>query len=163
MSSVPIMVSDGRRVRGGKRGREDKSGRTERDSRNSKSAKSHGNSLSCWAAQQRRGNTPFAPERYAHHTMKPPSQVGNGENYPSFDSPDRGVASLIMGVGSDAVQQKASLDEAAKQGIVIVGWRKSVFANVTPNAMEGAKVAAMKAIAENMQGWRLADELNRRL
>jgi ribose transport system substrate-binding protein len=68
-----------------------------------------------------------------------------------------------MGVGSDAVQQKASLDEAAKQGIVIVGWRKSVFANVTPNAMEVAKVAAMKAIAENMQGWQLADELNRRL
>jgi hypothetical protein len=31
--------------------------------------------------------------------MKPPSQVGNGENYPSFDSPDRGVASLILGVG----------------------------------------------------------------
>src|ERR1700721_115175 len=80
MSSVPIMVSDGRRICGRKRGREDKSGRAERDSRNSKSAKSHGNSLSCWAAQQRRGNTPFAPERYAHHTMKPPSQVGNGEN-----------------------------------------------------------------------------------
>ena len=34
-----------------------------------------------------------------HHTMKPPSQVGNEENYPSFDSPDRGVASLILGVG----------------------------------------------------------------
>ena len=31
--------------------------------------------------------------------MKPPSQVGNEENYPSFDSPDRGVASLILGVG----------------------------------------------------------------
>jgi hypothetical protein len=99
MTSVPIMVSGGRRVCGRKRGREDKSGRAERDSRNSKSAKSHGNSLSCWAAQQRRGNTPFAPERYAHHTMKPPSQVGNGENYPSFDSPDRGAASLILGVG----------------------------------------------------------------
>jgi hypothetical protein len=28
--------------------------------------------------------------------MKPPSQVGNGENYPSFDGPDRGVASLIL-------------------------------------------------------------------
>jgi hypothetical protein len=42
MSSVPIMVSDGRGVCGGKRGREDKSGRAERDSRNSKSAKSHG-------------------------------------------------------------------------------------------------------------------------
>jgi hypothetical protein len=43
MSSVPIMVGDGRRVCGRKRGREDKSGRAERDSRNSKSAKSHGN------------------------------------------------------------------------------------------------------------------------
>lgn len=43
MSSVPIMVSDGRRVCARKRGREDKSGRAERDSRNSKSAKSHGN------------------------------------------------------------------------------------------------------------------------
>ena len=31
--------------------------------------------------------------------MKPPGQVGNGENYPSFDSPDRDVASLILGVG----------------------------------------------------------------
>ena len=42
VSSVPIMVSDGRRVCGRKRRREDKSGRAERDSRNSKSAKSHG-------------------------------------------------------------------------------------------------------------------------
>src|ERR1700722_14480452 len=24
-----------------------------------------------------------------HHRMKPPSQVGNGENYPSIDSPNR--------------------------------------------------------------------------
>jgi hypothetical protein len=31
--------------------------------------------------------------------MKPPSQVGNGENYPSFGSPDRGAASLILVVG----------------------------------------------------------------
>jgi hypothetical protein len=43
VSSVPIMVSDGRRVCGRRRGREDKSGRAERESRNSKSAKSHGN------------------------------------------------------------------------------------------------------------------------
>ena len=28
---------------------------------------------------------------------------------------------IVVG-GSDAVQQKAGLDEAAKQGIVIVGW-----------------------------------------
>jgi hypothetical protein len=28
--------------------------------------------------------------------MKPLGQVGNGENYPSFDSPDRGVANLIL-------------------------------------------------------------------
>jgi hypothetical protein len=56
-------------------------------------------SLSCWAAEQRRGNTPLARERYATPQMKPPSQVGNGENYPSLDSPDRGVASLILGVG----------------------------------------------------------------
>jgi hypothetical protein len=91
VSSVPIMVSGGRRVCGGRRGREDKGGRAERDSRNSKSAKRHGNSLSCWAAQPRRGNTPLAPERYATPQMKPPSQVGNGENYPWFDSPDRGI------------------------------------------------------------------------
>jgi hypothetical protein len=39
-----------------------------------------------------------------HQKMEPPSQVGNGENYPSFDSPDRGVASLILGVGKEAVQ-----------------------------------------------------------
>ena len=93
------MASDGRRVCGRKRGREDKSGRAERDSRNSKSAKSHGNLRFIPAAQQRRGNTPLARERYATPQMKPPSQVGNGENYPSFDSPDRCVASLILGVG----------------------------------------------------------------
>jgi hypothetical protein len=56
-------------------------------------------SLSCWAAQQRRGNTPFALERYATPHDEAASQVGNGENYPSFDSPDRGVASPILGVG----------------------------------------------------------------
>jgi hypothetical protein len=28
--------------------------------------------------------------------MKPPGQVGNGENYPLFENPDRGVASLIL-------------------------------------------------------------------
>ncbi len=64
---------------------------------------------------------------------------------------------IVVG-GSDAVQQKAGLDEAAKQGIVIVGWHAGpkpgpmdgapVFANVTTDAMEVAKVAAMKAIAE---------------
>jgi hypothetical protein len=67
MSSVPIMVSDGRRVCGGKRGREDKSGRAERDSRNSKSAKSHGDLLSCWAAQQRRGHTPLRQSVTPHY------------------------------------------------------------------------------------------------
>jgi len=38
--------------------------------------------------------------------MKRPSQVGNEENYPSFDGPDRGVvpARLILGVGQHAVQ-----------------------------------------------------------
>ena len=79
MSSVPIMVSDGRRVCGRKRGREDKSGRAERDSRNSKSAKSHGNLRFMLAAQQRRGNTPFAPERYAtphDEAAKPSRQWG---------------------------------------------------------------------------------------
>ena len=108
MGSVPIMVSDGRRICGRKRGREDKSGRAERDSRNSKSAKSHGNSLSCWATQQRRGNTPFAPERYAHHTMKPPSQVGNGDNYLLFDSLDRGAATF-----KQVVRNRPDSDERA--------------------------------------------------
>ena len=63
MSSVPIMVSDGRRVCGRKWGREDKSGGAERDSRNSKSAKSHGNSLSGWAAQER----PLEAPRWNFH------------------------------------------------------------------------------------------------
>jgi hypothetical protein len=80
MSSVPVMVSDGRRrVCGRKRGREDKCGRAERDRRNSKSAKSHGNSLSCWAAQQRRGNTPLRTERYVtphDEAAKPSRQWG---------------------------------------------------------------------------------------
>ena len=65
---------------------------------------------------------------------------------------------IVVG-GSDAVQQKAGLDDAAKQGIVIVGWHAGpkpgpmdgapVFANVTTDAMEVAKVAAMKAIADS--------------
>jgi ribose transport system substrate-binding protein len=65
---------------------------------------------------------------------------------------------IVVG-GSDAVQQKAGLDEADKQGIVIVGWHAGpkpgpmdgapVFANVTTDAMEMAKVAAMKAIADS--------------
>src|ERR1700722_11935904 len=94
MSSVPIMVSDGRRVCGRRRGREDKSGRAERDGRNSKSAKSHGDIPFRLATQQRRGNTPLAPERYATPQMKPPSQVGNGENYPSIDSHNRAWCQL---------------------------------------------------------------------
>jgi len=65
---------------------------------------------------------------------------------------------IVVG-GSDAVQQKAGLDDAANQGIVIVGWHAGpkpgpmdgapVFANVTTDAMEVAKVAAMKAIADS--------------
>jgi ribose transport system substrate-binding protein len=65
---------------------------------------------------------------------------------------------IIVG-GSDAVQQKAGLEDAAKQGITIVGWHAGpkagpmdgapVFANVTTDAMEVAKVAAMKAIADS--------------
>jgi hypothetical protein len=40
-----------------------------------------------------------------HHTMKPPSPVGNGENYLSFDSyRDLMPVPLILGVGQDAVQ-----------------------------------------------------------
>ena len=94
------MVSDGRRVSGRKRGREDKSGRAERDSRNSKSAMSHGNLLfHAGGAAAPRERPPLRQSAMPHRTMKPPSQVGNEENYPSFDSPDRGVASLILGVG----------------------------------------------------------------
>lgn len=65
---------------------------------------------------------------------------------------------IIVG-GSDAVEQKASLEDAAKQGITIVGWHSGpkpgpldgtpVFANVTTDSMEVAKVAAMKAIADS--------------
>src|ERR1700722_6974242 len=97
MSSVPIMVSDGRLVCGRKRGREDKSGRPERDSRNSKS---HGDlPFMLGGAAAPRKPPPLRQSVTPHHTMKPPSQVGNGENYPSFDSPDRDVASLILVVG----------------------------------------------------------------
>jgi len=65
---------------------------------------------------------------------------------------------IVVG-GSDAVQQKAGLEDAAKQDIVIVGWHAGpkpgpmegapVFANVTTDAMEVARVAAMKAIADS--------------
>ena len=65
---------------------------------------------------------------------------------------------IIVG-GSDAVEQKAALEDAAKQGITIAGWHSGpkpgpldgtpVFANVTTDSMEVAKVAAMKAIAES--------------
>jgi hypothetical protein len=41
-----------------------------------------------------------------HQKMEPLSQVGNGENYPSFDSPDRRVAGPILGVCKEA-QSKA--------------------------------------------------------
>ena len=65
---------------------------------------------------------------------------------------------IVVG-GSDAVQQNAGLEDAAKQEIAIVGWHAGpkpgpmegapVFANVTTDAMEVAKVAAMKAIANS--------------
>ncbi len=65
---------------------------------------------------------------------------------------------IIVG-GSDAVEQKAALEDAAKQGIAIVGWHSGpkpgpldgtpVFANVTTDSNEVAKVAAMKAVADS--------------
>jgi len=65
---------------------------------------------------------------------------------------------IIVG-GSDAVQQKSGLEDATKQGLTVVGWHAGpkpgpmdgapVFANVTTDAMEVAKVAAMKAIADS--------------
>ena len=65
---------------------------------------------------------------------------------------------IIVG-GSDAVEQKAALEAASKQGIAIVGWHTGpkpgpqedtpVFANVNTDSMEVAKVAAMKAIADS--------------
>ncbi len=65
---------------------------------------------------------------------------------------------LIVG-GSDAVEQKAGLEAAVAEGIKIVGWHSGpkagpldgtpVFANVTTDSMEVAKVAAMKAIADS--------------
>jgi hypothetical protein len=68
VSSVPIMMSGGRRVCGGRRGREDKRGRAERDSRNSKSAKSHGDIPFRLATQQRRANTPLRARALRHTT-----------------------------------------------------------------------------------------------
>ncbi len=65
---------------------------------------------------------------------------------------------IILG-GSDAVQQKTDLEQAQKQGIVLVGWHAGpkpgpmtdapIFANVTSDSMEVAKVAAMYAIAQS--------------
>ena len=65
---------------------------------------------------------------------------------------------IIIG-GSDAVEQKAALEAAAKQGITIAGWHTGpvpgpqkgtpVFANVNTDSMEVARVAAMKAIADS--------------
>ena len=71
MSSVPVMVSDGRRVCGRKRGREDKSGRAERDSRNSKSAKSHGDlPFTLGGAAAPRGTPLYNSDRSALLTRK---------------------------------------------------------------------------------------------
>lgn len=65
---------------------------------------------------------------------------------------------IILG-GSDAVQQKADLEKAAAQGIVVVGWHAGpkpgplddtpIVANVTTDSNEVAKVAAMYAIAQS--------------
>lgn len=65
---------------------------------------------------------------------------------------------IIVG-GSDAVQQKAALEGAAAQGIIVAGWHAGpvpgpmpeahLFVNVTTNAMEVAEIAAMKAIADS--------------
>jgi hypothetical protein len=70
VSSVPVMVSDSRRIRGGKRRRQHQSGRAKRESRNSKSAKSHGDIPFRLATQQRRGNAPFTSDRSALLTDK---------------------------------------------------------------------------------------------
>lgn len=65
---------------------------------------------------------------------------------------------IILG-GSDAVQQKSDLEQAQKLGIVLVGWHAGpkpgpmtdapIFANVTSDSMQVAKVAAMYAIAQS--------------
>ncbi len=65
---------------------------------------------------------------------------------------------IILG-GSDAIQQKTDLEQAQKQGIVLVGWHAGpkpgpmdgapIFANVTSDSMQVAKVAAMYAIAQS--------------
>lgn len=65
---------------------------------------------------------------------------------------------IVVG-GSDAVEQKAALEEVASHGIAIVGWHAGpkpgpldgtpVFANVTTDSMQVAQVAAMKAIADS--------------
>ena len=65
---------------------------------------------------------------------------------------------IVVG-GSDAVEQKAALEDAASHGITIVGWHSGpkpgpldgtpVFANVTTDSMQVAKVAAQKAIADS--------------
>jgi ribose transport system substrate-binding protein len=65
---------------------------------------------------------------------------------------------IIVG-GSDAVQQKAALEAAAAQGIIVAGWHAGpvpgpmedahLFVNVTTSAMDVAEIAAMKAIADS--------------
>ncbi len=65
---------------------------------------------------------------------------------------------IVVG-GSDAIEQNAALQNAADQGIKIVSWHggatpgpmenSPVFANVTSDSSEVAKVSAMKAIADS--------------
>jgi ribose transport system substrate-binding protein len=65
---------------------------------------------------------------------------------------------IVVG-GSDAVEQKAALEDAASHNIAIVGWHSGpkpgplegtpVFANVTTDSMQVARVAAFKAIADS--------------
>src|ERR1700761_2948756 len=55
--------------------------------------------LSGWRRSSAAETPPSRQSATPPPQMKPPGQVGNGENYPSFDSPDRGAASPILGVG----------------------------------------------------------------
>jgi hypothetical protein len=80
--------------------------------------------------------------------MKPPSQVGNGENYPSFDSPDRGVmpAELILGIVQDAVQADSRMTGMA------LGWIGATIA--LASIADACRSDAFTIWFDNSRSWR---------
>ena len=76
MSVVPIMVSDGRRVSAESGDERKKAAALSAIAETRRAPKVMATSPSCWAAQQRGGTPPFAPERYVtpHDEAAQPSR-----------------------------------------------------------------------------------------